>query len=138
MSPKNQAIIFFVVSVVGFVMPYTELIPFIIETRGFDLALFFEEIGATRSSRLIAWDLAIAGSTFMLFMLFDKNRPKYWWLSILLTFGVGVSCSFPFYLGLKAQIAKLTFLLQKHPPIPSFKGGLLVKLYSKVPLSRGI
>lgn len=90
-------------SLLGFVVPNYFVFQIILEQNGFDLVTFIQDISLNNSARFILTDLAIAATTFVVFLFYEARRLKikYWWLSILGTFLVGVSFGFPLFMYLR-------------------------------------
>lgn len=98
--------VYYGLAVLGLLLTYSEMIPFVLENNGFDWNLFVDQMYASRMSRFIAYDLMVTGLVFIVFMLSDKNKPKYWLLSVLTIFLVGICSAFPIYLALKEDQKK--------------------------------
>ena len=84
--------------VLGIVFPYYNLIQFLLESNG-SMEGFFPPLFATFPNAMISWDITIAGTSFLVFLVhqrFKKNVKivKY----VLALFLVGFSLSLPWYL----------------------------------------
>lgn len=101
--------------VLGLILPYSQLIPLMIEHNGFDFFRFIREIFVNKSSSFIAMDLTITAVTFFVFLLNQKMKktsyPHYvFLLPLLCVFLVGVSLGFPLFLYLLELQNKKTSL----------------------------
>lgn len=94
MKIKN---IYFLLFIVGVVVPYYEFISFIFE-NGFDFKLLFDQLIATRISRFFAYDIIISAIVLLVFILNEKTGVKNYWVPILATFTIGVSAGLPLFL----------------------------------------
>ncbi|WP_281612624.1 DUF2834 domain-containing protein [Flammeovirga sp. SubArs3] len=99
MSTKN---IYFTLFILGSIIPYYEFISFIIK-NGLDLALLFDQLLATPISRFFAYDVIISAIVLLLFILKEKDDVKNYWLSIVVTFVIGVSAGLPLFLYQKEK-----------------------------------
>jgi hypothetical protein len=89
--------IYLLLFIFGTILPYYEFISFIFE-NGFDFKLLFEQLFETRISRFFAYDVIISAIVLFVFILKEKTGIKYYWLSILATFTIGVSAGLPLFL----------------------------------------
>ncbi|WP_394246886.1 DUF2834 domain-containing protein [Vibrio profundi] len=88
----------------GIFIPYGALIPWLIE-HGLDLSALARDVTVNPIS-LFAWlDVFVAALVLIAFIVSDarKTATPYWWLAIVGTLGVGVSCGLPLYLYLKTR-----------------------------------
>ncbi|WP_415881106.1 DUF2834 domain-containing protein [Leptolyngbya sp. Cla-17] len=61
--------------VLGFALPYSQFIPFLIE-HGLNLKLFFEQLFASYISAFFAMDLLISSIVFWIFLCWEGSRLK--------------------------------------------------------------
>ena len=90
--------------VVGVVLPYSQLVPWMAE-YGYDVTLLFRQVFEIRAGAFLAMDLFVAGTTFFAFMFLEgRRRPVPGaWMAVAGTFLVGVSLGFPLYLWLRER-----------------------------------
>ena len=94
MKTKN---IYLIIFIAGVIIPYYEFLRFIFE-NGFDIRLFFEQLLATPISRFFAYDVLLSAIVLLIFILKEKTGIKNYWISILVTFTIGVSAGLPLFL----------------------------------------
>ncbi|MCH2197197.1 MAG: DUF2834 domain-containing protein [Flavobacteriales bacterium] len=94
--------LYLVFAIVGVILPYSEMIPFMIENDN-DLWLLFEEQFQRRSNRFFAYDLLLTGTVASIFILYDgrRNQVKNYWFAFAGIFLVGVCFGLPLYLFFK-------------------------------------
>jgi Terpene cyclase DEP1 len=90
--------------VIGAVLPYSQLIPWI-TTHGLDFPLFFQELFSTRISGFFALDVIVSAVVLVAFILSEGRRLNLslLWLPILATLLVGVSLGFPLFLYIRQR-----------------------------------
>lgn len=88
--------------ILGFVLPYTQFIPWLI-ANGLDVRLFLHELFANRISRFFALDVIV--SALVLFVWVSGEKPhsnrRHLWAPIVGTLLVGVSFGLPLWLYLR-------------------------------------
>jgi hypothetical protein len=67
----------------------------------FDIALMLSQITSSRISAFGWLDVAVSAIVLVLMILDDRDRMRTWWLPLVATFTVGVSCGLPLYMYLK-------------------------------------
>ena len=87
-------------AVIGLVLPYSQFIPFLME-NGFDVALLLDQITSSRIAAFGWLDVAVSAVVLAIMILDDRENMRNWWLPLLATFTVGVSCGLPLYMYLK-------------------------------------
>jgi hypothetical protein len=99
-STKN---IYLLLTILGFIAPNYWITQIVREHNGFDIVRFFDEISLNASANLINTDLALVATAAFVFIIIEarKHQIKYWWLSIIGTFGVGICFGFPLFLYLR-------------------------------------
>ena len=98
----NRKTIYLGLSILGAVVPYAVLIPWILE-NGPDVRLLFQEITATRMA-LYGWLDAVGGGVALIAWIVleqPHRKVRLAWLPVLLTVAVAVSCGLPLYLYLR-------------------------------------
>jgi hypothetical protein len=85
--------------IVGTVLPYWQLAPWVMEHR-LDLALLGQELFATRIGAFFGLDVVVSAIVLLLFIFVEGRRvavPRLW-APVLATLLVGVSLGFPLFL----------------------------------------
>jgi hypothetical protein len=104
MKPKH---FYLILCVLGVVLPYSQLVPLMLEHQGFDVIRFFQEVFVNRSSSFIAMDLTVTALTFFVFLFTEGKIRKYpayvIWVPLATVFMVGVSLGFPLFLYLRER-----------------------------------
>ncbi|MBC8463182.1 DUF2834 domain-containing protein [Candidatus Bathyarchaeota archaeon] len=83
-----------------FVLPYSQFIPFLME-NGLDITLLLSQITSSRIAAFGWLDVAVSAIVLALMILDDRGNMRTWWLPLVATFTVGVSCGLPLYMYLK-------------------------------------
>jgi hypothetical protein len=98
----NKKIVYGVLCVIGIVLPYYFILPFF-QDNGLDLVLFVRQMFATSFARSFSMDLLVASLTLWTFIYFEthKRRIKFWWVSVIANFAVGLSLALPLFLLLR-------------------------------------
>ena len=96
--------IYLVLAILGFALPYSQLIPFFID-NGLDLSLFWSQLFASRISTDFAFDLIISSVVFWIFVFKEGARInlKYLWVYVVLNLVVGLSFALPFFLWVRSR-----------------------------------
>lgn len=122
MQEKHLAFVFAAMTVVGVVVPYAALLPFVIE-HGFDTARIVEEVTATRLG-VFAWLDVLVSALVLLLAAFGAG-----WISVgqalwvtLVTCLVGVSAGLPlfFYFAVGNRVPHAPGRLRR--PVPDSRG----------------
>ena len=97
--------VYLIFSVLGFVIPYSQLVPWLLE-HGLNVGLFFRELFANRVSAFFAMDVIVSAIVLIWFIQSEgkRLRMRLLWLPIIGTLIVGVSFGFPLFLFLR-QVA---------------------------------
>ena len=106
MRPKN---LYLVLCVLGTLLPYSQLIPFLRE-NGLDLRLFFEQLFSTRIGAFFGWDVIVSSVVLWVFVLVDGRRAgvKNLWAPIAANIAVGVSLGLPLFLYMREKRLEAT------------------------------
>ncbi len=96
--------IYLVLCILGFVLPYSQLIPFFAE-NGLNLSLFWSQLFANRISSDFAFDLLISSVVFWIFVYREGRRLslKSLWVYILLNLIIGLSFALPLFLWVRSN-----------------------------------
>jgi len=94
--------IYLIFCVLGFVIPYSQLVPWLLE-HGFNVTLFFRELLANRISMFFAMDVIVSAIVLLGFIQSEGKhlRVRLLWLPSIATLIVGVSLGFPLFLFLR-------------------------------------
>jgi hypothetical protein len=97
--------VYLVCCVLGLILPYSQLVPWLLE-HGLNISLFFRELLANRISTFFAMDVIISAIVLIWFIQSEGKRLRVrpLWLPTLGTLFVGVSFGFPLFLFLR-QVA---------------------------------
>ena len=108
MSIVVVQIIYFLLAILGFVLPYSQLIPFL-TNYGFDILLFWSELFINRISTDFAFDLLVASVVFWLFVLREGRRlqMRFLWLYIVSNLVIGLSFALPVFLYVRSRQIEL-------------------------------
>lgn len=101
MKTKN---LYLVLALLGFILPYTQFIPWLME-HGLNLSLLFTEILSSRLSAFAWLDVIVSALALLVFIGKDgrKERVPHLWLPIVGTFLIGVSFGLPMFLYLREE-----------------------------------
>ncbi len=102
MKPKH---VYIVLCVLGTVLPYSQIIPWMNE-NGYDILLLFRQVFEFRAGAVFAMDLFVTATTFFAFMFLERPRLRVpgTWMAVAGTFLVGASLGFPLYLYLRERV----------------------------------
>ncbi len=106
-SEDTMKKMYLAISILGTVIPFTFFIPWI-GKNGLDVNLFVSEWFTNQISQFFAADFIISWLCFLLFIVVDsrKHRIKFWWISVIGNFCIGLSFALAFYLFLREGRAK--------------------------------
>ena len=95
---------YLVLAIAGFVLPYSQLIPFFIE-HGFDLSLLWSQLFANQISTDFAFDLIVSSIVFWIFVFREGTRLglKYLWIYVVLNLVIGLSFALPLFLWMRSR-----------------------------------
>jgi hypothetical protein len=90
-------------AVVGVVLPYSQLIPWIVEHHALNMPLFIHDLFANRISAFFALDVIVSAIVLILFIQTEGRRlgMRLLWLPIAALLLVGVSLGLPLFLYLR-------------------------------------
>jgi hypothetical protein len=90
---------YLILVILGFIFPYSQLIPFFIE-HGLDLQLFWSQLFINQVSSDVAFDLFISSVVFWFFLFQEGTRLKmqYLWIYVVLNLAIGLSFALPLFL----------------------------------------
>ena len=99
MKPK---FLYLVLCVVGTILPYTQLVPFLQE-HGLDLRLFFEQLFTNRVGGFFGLDVIVSSMVLWSFVVIEGRRAgvRHLWAPIAANLAVGVSLGLPLFLYLR-------------------------------------
>ncbi len=92
-------IIYVVLCILGFVLPYSQVIPFVIE-NGLDLKIFFQQLFVNQISTDFGMDVFVSSLVFWVFVFWEGWRLKmrYLWIYVASNLIVGLSLGLPLFL----------------------------------------
>jgi multisubunit Na+/H+ antiporter MnhB subunit len=93
-----------VLCLAGFVLPYSQLIPWVMK-HGLNLALLFRELFANQIGAFFGLDV-IVSAIVLLVLVFGEGRRlrmRHLWLPVVATLTVGVSLGLPLFLYLRQR-----------------------------------
>jgi len=98
----NRKFLYLVLCVLGFALPYSQFIPWVIE-HGPDMNLFVRQLFANRIGGFLGMDVLVSAVTLIGFIRSEGARlnMKRTWLPILSVLLVGVSLGLPLFLYLR-------------------------------------
>ena len=96
--------VYLILCVIGTILPYWKLVPWIIE-HGFSLSLLFAELFSTRIGAFFGLDVIVSALALFVFVVSEGRRAEvpHRWLPIIATLLVGVSLGFPLFLYLRQR-----------------------------------
>ena len=103
-------IIYLILCLLGFVLPYSQFIPFILE-NGLELKLFFQELFANQISSFFAMDILVSSLVLWTFVFWEGSQLKMrnLWVYLVANLLIGVSFALPLFLLMRSrQIEKQT------------------------------
>ena len=97
-------IVYIVLSIVGFVLPYSQFLSFIAD-NGLNLSLFFEQLFANQISSFFAFDILVSSVVFWVFVFREGKRLqiKWLWVYIVLNLTIGLSFALPVFLLMRSR-----------------------------------
>ena len=95
---------YLILAALGFILPYSQLVPFFIE-HGLDLSLFWSQLFTNRISSDFAFDLLISSIVFWIFVFKEAKRInlKFPWLYIVSNLVIGLSFALPLFLWFRSR-----------------------------------
>ena len=101
--------LYLLLALLGAVLPYTQLIPFLRE-HGFDLRLLVEQLFANRISSFFGLDVLISSVVLWVFVFAEGRRRKirHLWLPVAGSLVVGVSLGLPLFLYMRERVRGTT------------------------------
>lgn len=96
--------IYLVLSILGFVLPYSQLIPFF-ASHGFDLWLFWSQLFINQVSSDFAVDLFVSSLVFWIFVFKEGTRLnlKFLGVYVLANLIIGLSFALPLFLWVRSR-----------------------------------
>jgi hypothetical protein len=93
---------YLIAALLGAAIPYAAFAPWLL-AHGTDVSLLIQQ-GTANPISLFAWlDVIVAAVVLMVFVIADgrARQVRHWYLAVLATLVVGVSCGLPLYLYLR-------------------------------------
>jgi len=100
----NRKIFYLVLCVLGFALPYSQFVPWVIE-HGLNMRLFIQQLFANRIGGFFGMDVLVSAVTLISFISSEGARLKMraLWLPIVSVLLVGVSLGLPLFLYLRER-----------------------------------
>jgi len=100
----NREILYLVLCVLGFALPYSQFVPWVIE-HGLNMRLFVQQLFANRIGGFFGMDVLVSAVTLIGFIRSEGTRLKMrtLWLPIVSVLLVGVSLGLPLFLYLRER-----------------------------------
>jgi Terpene cyclase DEP1 len=97
-------VIYLLLCILGFVLPYSQLIPFVLQ-YGLDINLFIEQLFANKISGFFGMDVIVSSLTFWPLIFWEGTRLKMQnlWVYVLCNLLVGVSFGLPLFLLMRQR-----------------------------------
>ena len=98
----SRKAIYFLLFVVGAVVPYLAFIPWLID-HGVDVPLMAEQLFANRVSAFFALDVIVSAIVLWVFVAFEGRQKgvSHTWAPIAASLAIGVSAGLPLFLYLR-------------------------------------
>ncbi len=95
----NWQAIYLILCILGFILPYSQLISFILE-NDFNFKVFVEQMFINHVSSLFTIDVLVSSVVFWIFLFKEGSRLKIklLWIYILCNLTVGLSLALPLFL----------------------------------------
>ncbi|HJQ23454.1 MAG TPA: DUF2834 domain-containing protein [Blastocatellia bacterium] len=96
--------LYLLLSVLGVVLPYSQLLPFLRE-HGMNLPLLVEQLFANRVSAFFALDVVVSSAVLWVFVFVEgrRRRMRHLWVYVLCNLLVGVSLALPLFLYVRER-----------------------------------
>ena len=87
-------------AILGLVVPYSQLVPWIMEHHALNMPLFVRDLFANRISAFFAMDVIVSAVVLISFIQVEGKRlgMRLLWLPTIGTLLIGVSLGFPLFL----------------------------------------
>ena len=97
-------IVYIISSIVGFILPYSQFIPFV-ANDGLDFPLFESQLFANQISSTFALDVFVSSVVFWIFVFKEGRRlqMKFLWIYVVFNLTVGLSFALPLFLLKRSQ-----------------------------------
>ena len=97
-------VIYLLLCVLGLVLPYSQLVPFILE-HGLDIKLFLEQLFANKISGFFGMDVIVSSLVLWTFVFWEGTRLKMQnlWVYVVCNLLVGVSLGLPLFLFMRER-----------------------------------
>ncbi|NJK55147.1 MAG: DUF2834 domain-containing protein [Pleurocapsa sp. SU_5_0] len=104
-------IIYLILAIVGFALPYSQFIPFLAD-NGWNLSLFLSQLFVNQASSAVALDLFTSSFVFWIFVFKEgtKLQMKFLWVYVVVNLIIGLSCALPLFLGMRLSKLKTQLL----------------------------
>ena len=98
-------IIYIILSISGFILPYSQFLSFVAD-NGLNLSLFFEQLFANQISSFFAFDVFVSSIVFWVFVFREGKRLQmnFLWIYIVLSLTIGLSFALPMFLLMRSRL----------------------------------
>jgi Terpene cyclase DEP1 len=95
--------IYLVFCVLGFLLPYSQFVPWVVTQHGVPMGLFLRELFASRIGGFFGMDVLVSAVVLIFFLRREGKRlgVRHLWLPVAGTLTVGVSLGLPLFLYLR-------------------------------------
>lgn len=97
-------ILYLLLAVAGIALTWTFNMQFVAESGGsFDIGKFLADSSSNAASKSLTWDLGIAcvAGLVWIFVEMRRLRMRFFWIYVVLTFGVAYAFAFPLFLFMR-------------------------------------
>jgi hypothetical protein len=110
----NMRIRYLILSIAGFVLPYSQFIPWVID-HGFNARLFVHELFSNRIGGFFGLDVIVSAFVLIPFIFAEGRRlhMNQLWAPVVGTLLVGVSFGLPLFLLMREPRLKLADAIQR-------------------------
>ncbi|BAY99485.1 hypothetical protein NIES37_34680 [Tolypothrix tenuis PCC 7101] len=97
-------VIYLLLCILGFVLPYSQFLPFVLE-HGLDIKLFWQQLFANQISGFFGMDVIVSSLTFWTLIFWEGTRLKMQnlWVYVFCNLLVGVSFGLPLFLLMRQR-----------------------------------
>lgn len=89
-------------AVAGLLIPYSQFVPYLLE-NGLNIGMILSDISSSRIAAFGWLDVAVSAVVLVVMILDERDGIRHWWLPVVDTFTVGISCGLPMYMYLRGE-----------------------------------
>jgi hypothetical protein len=96
--------LYLALALIGAALPLSAFLPWFAD-NGLDIPLFIAELFSTRIGAFFGWDVIVSALVLFAFIAVESRRLgiQHWWLPVIATLSIGVSCGLPLFLALRER-----------------------------------